>query len=642
MRALATDRAGASPVLRIAFVTGLSLDPSYFVAWTIVQDVVLSLQRNSWLRNQWTSFFWSDSTRPTYGPFAAFVRVCGQVFWDLEDEDTLLLWNSMRFSLRWVDLSHLRTLFDYAWQQKLSQAVSHRVDFHGLDGINVPASFCRLKEMTRPQIELMNCVQDGTFYLDTYKSKFDSSVSSLCRCGQGLDSLEHRALECPRFVRSRLQHVDVQQMWHALPVSMTHHGLCPENPYVSSFQSALHQIPFDSPQWMLGPGDLDFHILFTDGSCNSAPSKLLQLAGWSVVNATMAAPLASGVLPGSCHSIDRAELWAVIQAIQWFLDFDCGGQICSDSSYACDGMQYLQRFLQIPDTWSNRDLWEHLLQRLLKQQRPLQIRKVQAHGDVAMADSPEALFDTKWNNAADTNAKIARLHFPGYELSRLYSSVNQFHAWQEYWNRRCKSFLLALAQTSMDQLGEDNPYDSQPEDESFVPVSAMHNHQDWADDLPINLRGSLVSSPDAVNFGLDILVCIVQWMLDLSHTAEYVLPITFLEMYVGFYLERGRDLPSLVQNGAQKRWGMLDSSLSRSLGSSLAAFTFAVRLLSNHFQLHLDEHFRTAPSVGIDRHLSAVHCPWPSALANRVSCVLTEYHRGRRLRYARDLARAWP
>lgn len=101
-------------------------------------------------------------------------------------------------------------------------------------------------------------------------------------------------------------------------------------------------------------------------------------------------------------------------------------------------------------------------------------------------------------------------------------------------------------------------------------------------------------------------------------------------------------MPSLLGQGPQKRWGMVDGSLSRSLGSSLNAFSFAVRLLASHFRIQLEEHFRAAPSIGIDRFLAAVHCPWPLALANRVNGVLVEYHHGRRLRFARDLARAWP
>lgn len=81
VRALAIDRAGASPVLRSAFVTSLSsLDPSYVVAWTIVQDVITAVQRNAWFRSQWISFFWSTSSRRTYGPFAAFLRVCEPSF----------------------------------------------------------------------------------------------------------------------------------------------------------------------------------------------------------------------------------------------------------------------------------------------------------------------------------------------------------------------------------------------------------------------------------------------------------------------------------------------------------------------------------------------------------------------------------
>lgn len=161
-----------------------------------------------------------------------FVSV-NQVSWHLPDEDTLVLWNSLSISLRWVSLGHLRTLFDYAWQQKLVGLVSHRQDFQGLSGVNVSASFQRIKQLTRPQVELLNCIQDGAFRLDSFKSKFDCGVSALCRCGTGLDTIEHRALECPRYLRTRLQYLDVQRMWRMLPVCVTHHGLCPENSYVS-------------------------------------------------------------------------------------------------------------------------------------------------------------------------------------------------------------------------------------------------------------------------------------------------------------------------------------------------------------------------------------------------------------------------
>lgn len=69
---------------------------------------------------------------------------------------------------------------------------------------------------------------------------------------------------------------------------------------------------------------------------------------------------------------------------------------------------------------------------------------------------------------------------------------------------------------------------------------------------------------------------------------------------------------------------------------------FRIRLIVNHFGIHIDEHSRAAPDLGIVKLMPAGHCPWPVALAQRVGGVLSVYHSWGQLRYNRDLARAWP
>lgn len=229
MRALSCDRAGASPVVRLAFVYGLELEPSYFVAWQVVRDFVLFLQSNSWFRLQRRSFFSLHGGKKTYGPFACFLRVLLQLGWSLDSYDTLCSSSSFSLSLLTLDLPSVRKLFGYSWSQMLTSSVIHREGFHHLFGINTLATSTKHTDFTKAQISLLNCIKDGTCYLRSFKSKVDSTLSAVCPCGLAVDSLHHRALECPRFRDQRVHFADVVSMRFLLPDCMTHHGLCPEN-----------------------------------------------------------------------------------------------------------------------------------------------------------------------------------------------------------------------------------------------------------------------------------------------------------------------------------------------------------------------------------------------------------------------------
>ena len=77
MRALRFDRAGASPLIRIALVCGLDVDPAYRVGWQTFHDVVFYLHRNAYVRLQWCRFVNCASARTTHGPFANFLKTLG-------------------------------------------------------------------------------------------------------------------------------------------------------------------------------------------------------------------------------------------------------------------------------------------------------------------------------------------------------------------------------------------------------------------------------------------------------------------------------------------------------------------------------------------------------------------------------------
>ena len=74
--------------------------------------------------------------------------------------------------------------------------------------------------------------------------------------------------------------------------------------------------------------------LFTDGTCQGGTLRLHHLCAWAVVNATLDRCVAQGVLGGVGQCNDRAELRAVICAVEYALHQDQPATICTDSTYA--------------------------------------------------------------------------------------------------------------------------------------------------------------------------------------------------------------------------------------------------------------------------------------------------------------------
>ena len=316
MRALRTNRAGASPILRIAFVCGIDVDPGFFDAWQCCRDFLKFYQTNAAIRSSWESF-WAlqvvPGVRKTFGPFAKFLGICAKLGWSMRDDSTLDLGHDWMVHLPWLDLGIAKTLLIHFWQQYLCGLVSHRRDMTGLDGINVSASFFEMTGLDAAQSELLCCIRDGTFHLNYHKSKFDPEVAVLCQCGQGEDTIEHRALSCRLFARPRLQYLDVVRLWHALPDCMTHHGLSPANPWKVPLWKTLSANSWEAPQWHGCSPPLGTQMLYTDGSCSDSKTGEIRLGGWSVISANLACAVGSGPLRqkrsvGFCYGLEMAHL----------------------------------------------------------------------------------------------------------------------------------------------------------------------------------------------------------------------------------------------------------------------------------------------------------------------------------------------
>lgn len=94
--------------------------------------------------------------------------------------------------------------------------------------------------------------------------------------------------------------------------------------------------------------------IFTDGSClnNGQPDAS---AGWAVIIKGDIETNLSGKLPGEKQTNNRAELYALLKALEWVQEHpEVKASIYSDSKIAIDGV------LGTSMRKANRDIWEDI------------------------------------------------------------------------------------------------------------------------------------------------------------------------------------------------------------------------------------------------------------------------------------------
>ena len=644
MRSLNVSRAGANPILRLAFVYPVLTDPGFFDCWSSMRMFYRQMHASANLRRCWASYVCSESTKKTYGPFAKIQSICMMLNWSLSADLMLYMDGDVEVHLLQLSNKALFALLEHHWKQAQSLLVSKRKDYEGLDGVDFHASFFTMKGLDPQQEELLHCIRDGTFFLNSFKAKFDVTKTSHCpKCGAE-DTLSHRALDCTWYESVRVKFPDCIQMWHAVPVALSHHGVASGSEVVANFWKEQLLLPEEVEEWHSQPvGDSIQHI-FTDGSSTEAAESLTMISAWACVHVESGLVLACDLLPGLCPTNNRAELWAVYQAVCWCRHHGCQAIIFTDSDYVVKKHRRLMQTLHVPWDWPDADIWEKLLLALQACGGELEVRKTKAHVDPASLSDASTCWEAHWNAAADTAAKVARLNGGSLAFRLAWQRLCRAHGWRKHWSLRFQSFLLALAERSLSTERE-APELAEWEDDFCVNV--VPNCGELHDILPVDHFSPLKNDERIQAFGVEPAISLLQWLLILDGSAEHLMPVSFLELFVGFYLDTKVLLPLQIAQGKKKIWAKVSSlsageSVSRTLGSLVGVFRHLFDLLCDVLSIELDKGTIARPTCGIQRCLPAVVIAWPVSLAQKVHSELAFYTRRRPIRNTADMARHWP
>ena len=639
LRALRMDRAGAAPSVRLALLLPMHTDPGYFAAWCSLRIFVVMLQNTSALQLSWRRYFDGNMGKRTFGPFAQILLLAERLQWFIDEDLVLYADGEWKASLLTIDLHHLQLILRQAWTQHVAQEVSHRKDFLSLDGIDLLASHHKHADLDHASRELLACVMDGTFHLGTTKAKYDPSQTGHCSCGE-LDTLEHRALHCCHFQHVREQFPECVAQWHSFPQHLTHHGWAPANPHLWHYWAHLQEFQLTEADWCVQPCGQNVQHLFTDGTCQDNGTYELALAAFAIIHENTGKCLTAALLPSSYQSIDRAELVAVLESIRWGFHYSVYICIWTDSAYAFWGLKRMVELECIPRHWANQDLWDLLFSYLAYIRIFVKIQKTVAHRSLAACATEQERWETRWNSAADSAAKLARMTGGPAHFRSLYVALHRAHQWHSYWSFKFQRFLLALAHCSL-RLSEAVEGDAGT-DFDFVFAEATPNSGEVSDLLPLAFFPVLARDTFLSHFGVSHAEVLVQFMLRLDREVTHLVAVSYLELFVAFDLLTSHDLPIHVASSwLDFRDVPAGELLTRTLASKLRVFVQLFKAFCSVFAFEFDSGDVVRPSSGVPKKLAGVLIPWPEEVNTLVKERLRAFTLTRLIRRANDLARPW-
>ena len=321
--------------------------------------------------------------------------------------------DGVRVSLLDTSATWLHRLVYEAWVQQLAFRLGKRKDFQGLQGISTVALRRAQRAQPPGAAPCLDVLREGAFVDPGAMAKFDMMKITVCPLCHEDDSLLHRMTQCTALSTIHGAHHAAFALAHTGSIAQTQRLLPRRSPLWSTFRQGLHTMPdswrFAHRGSMVDPKD---HHLFTDGSCLLPEIPELSLGAWAIIDSSTDCVLAADALVGLVQNSDRAELHAMVVAVEWCAQTDSSTTIWSDSAYALEGAARLSIDIHDLPDGADLDLWRRLQATLPLCMYPPQFQHVPAQRGRDAGVSPLDDWMIYWNDRADRAARRAHANRP--------------------------------------------------------------------------------------------------------------------------------------------------------------------------------------------------------------------------------------
>ena len=408
MRGLGADAAGANPMVQLGIIEKPITDPH---CWAITQTIRLTRDCGDPERVEQvmceivsgSDAFPSNSITQT---LCARLQFLG---WHVSASGQLVDMLGC-FSLFTVSLAELQYRIDMHWIRVVAAATAHRQCFSGMENCDPGDTRDWLGSLSMPDQAIFRKILNGTHITQDGKMHCQETSVDTCPFCDCSDSRYHRFWECQRFETLR-SHVspETRKAICDLPEVLTCSGWSLMPTTMTEWNQYFVTLPVAAVPLCRFSGDV---FLFTDGSCHAQHDIKRRFAARSVVQATCdcahdltgSQVLDAGPLPGLLKSAARAEVFAILRALQCaqthvgrlFLWTDCSSVV-----------RRLNRILaghDVRPNSSHADLWLEIQIAVQNPKGPTFVAYVAAHQQLEDVHD----FFTEWcfrhNSVADRQA----------------------------------------------------------------------------------------------------------------------------------------------------------------------------------------------------------------------------------------------
>ena len=621
LQGLNSDAAGTNAWVHLGLLEGVTTDPQ---CWAILQTFrgVRSCGPPDTARRNFQQVALGTFAGPANGVTNTLVMRIRKLQWDVVSDGRLqdVLGRFDLFNIGWAELCWRVEL---AWTRVVAAQVHHRQGFQGLEYSD--------PEHTRGWVRHLNVVDQGAFrkvlngthICQDAKVHCQENGSTLCPWCSCVDSRFHRFFICDHFASARTDmDPNLFRSLPILPESLTAFGWSMKPATAFAWCRLLDAIPefciqdFDPVALPEGP----LH-LFTDGSCAHQNNRWKRYAAWGVVAAPLddTVPMADlciakGPLPGILQSSFRAELYALIVALEIARAASRPCFLWTDCAAARKLLLGLLQGRGNPQNHAHSDLVSRLSV-LVKQCQVCDITHVHSH--VAdTADSPLESWAATFNDHADASAKAA--NFPRNP---------EFQAFQSHHASAVDlvqnvSRAVQLVQLRVSKLALAASDKAKQNTEEVVPIEPGFSvaRPQWIplpplQELPIG----------AIRwYGLNMVRLIASWFWGVLEHEQAGLStwVSQFQLYIDFQLATGHCGP--IHDTRANRWlDRGDDPLVQLRNDSFKVrtrwFAKVLKEILRHLKIvTVPVGFQRPASLFLNLHCSCIGVPWPQQRLEKI------------------------
>ena len=430
LQALRESKPGTSPMVHLSLCESPMSDPGCYALITTVCQFRQCISPDYAIPILHRLSLAPIRVKPEVGPCSVLLHRLRKILWTWDPRGFLTDQDDCPIQLWECPIQELKTRLLEAWQIHVSTTTASRKSFAGMEHTCASLTTERLPANAKDRAIILTAL-NGTFFTANHLKHRDPEASDSCHLCGAQDSIYHRNWECEALqdARAHLSQDDRSILLSMHPATYNH-GWMPLPPSVSIFRKMLQQQPI--PEHLHPFPFIPHHLhVFTDGSCENPTDPFTRICSWGVVVADprdmwQFHAIASGVLPGRCQSIVRAEMLAVHEALVYIWQMQCSATVWIDNQGV---LKAAQLALDHPEkVWTSKTRNHDLLNSITTlihnvKTQGITFCKVSSHQDQSLAEEAAERWAFHGNDCADTVA--------GQALATDMALMNQ-------WRRVCQ------------------------------------------------------------------------------------------------------------------------------------------------------------------------------------------------------------